>query len=184
MIRRYCAPALLVLAVLAGCATKPEPLEISNVETLEATVVAVNAQARSLVLRGPEGNQIGLNVGPEVRNLAQVEAGDTLRVSFYTGFLASIAAPGDAGADMDFTTGRTAEGARPGAMAGASTRATVEIISIAKDGTSVSFRDPDGRLQSMDVPGEEGQVFVRKLRQGDMVDVRYTAAVAIDIVET
>lgn len=184
MIRKLCAPVLLAVAMLTGCASSPDPLEISNVETMEATVVSVNMETRSLVLRGPEGDQVGMNVGPEVRNLAQVKAGDTLRISFYTGFLASMATPGDAGVDMDFTTGRSEEGERPGAMAGASARGTVEIVSVAKDGTSVSFRDVDGRLQSMDVVSEEGQDFVRKLRQGDMVDVQYTAAVAIGIVET
>jgi hypothetical protein len=181
MIRNYRVTALVAFAVLTGCATEPEPFEISNVDTMQATVVAVNAAARTLVLRGPEGNQVALTVGPEVRNLAQVEAGDTLRVRFYTGFLVAMATPGDAGADLQIATGRAAEGARPGAVAGATTRATVEVLSVAKDGTSVSFRDPDGQLHSKDVLSEKGQAFVRKLKQGDLVDIQYTAAVAIDI---
>ena len=171
----------LIIAALAGCASAPEPLEVSDVEVLEATVVAVDASARTLSLRGPEGNVVELNVGPEVRNLSQVEVGDILYVSYYTGLLVSIAEPGQAGEDLAVAAGRAEEGQRPGAIVGATTRATVEILSVSRDGTAVSFRDADGHVQSVDVPREEGQAFARKLRQGDLVDVQYTEAVAIDV---
>lgn len=167
--------------LLTACASAPEPLEVSDVEELNATVVAVDADARTLALRGPDGNVAELNVDPEVRNLSQVEVGDILRVSYYTGFLISIAEPGSAGTDMAVAAGRADEGARPGAIAGATMRATVEILSVAKGGTAVSFRDPDGYVQSIDVPREEGQAFARKLRQGDLVDVQYTEAVAVAV---
>lgn len=179
-------PAVLafLVAVLVGCASAPEPLEVSEVETLEATVVAVDAQARTLVLRGPQGNELGLKVGPEVRNLAQVEVGDTLSVSYYTGFLFSIAEPGQAGGDFEVTTGRAEEGTRPGAAIGATMTGTVEIISVARDGTAVSFRDAQGQIQSIDVPRKEGQAFARKLRSGDLVDIAYSEAVAIGVLPT
>jgi hypothetical protein len=66
-------------------------------------------------------------------------------------------------------------------MVGATTRQTVEILSVAPDGTAVSFRDADGRLQSIDVPREEGQAFARKLRPGDLVDIQYTEAIAVGV---
>jgi hypothetical protein len=66
-------------------------------------------------------------------------------------------------------------------MVGATTRQTVEILSVAPDGTAVSFRDADGLLQSIDVPREEGQAFARKLRPGDLVDIRYTEAIAVGV---
>lgn len=172
----------LIFAVLAGCESGPQPLEVSDVEELEATVVAVDASTRMLSLRGPEGNVASFKVDPEVRNLSQVEVGDILRISYYTGYLFSIAEPGTAGEDLAVAAGRTEEGERPGAMAGATTRATVEILSVARDGTAVSFRDPEGYVQSIDVPRKEGQAFARKLRQGDLVDIQYTEAIAIGVV--
>jgi hypothetical protein len=181
MNRKYLFAIGLLVAMLAGCASAPEPLEVSNVEKLDATVVAVDSQDRTIVLRGPAGNEIGLRVGSEVRNLAQVEVGDILRVSYYTGFVFSMAEPGNAGADAEIVAGRAEEGDRPGAMVGATTRQTVEILSVAPDGTAVSFRDADGLLQSIDVPREEGQAFARKLRPGDLVDIQYTEAIAVGV---
>lgn len=169
------------IAGITGCSSEPDPLEISGVTEMDATVIAVNVEDRTLVLRGPQGNDVRLNVGPEVRNLSQVEAGDTLRVSYYTGYLVSVTEPGDAGSDADVAAGRAAEGERPGAVVGATMRATVEILSVAKDGTSVSFRDAEGRLQSIQVRREDAQAFARKLNKGDLVDIRYSEAVAVSV---
>ena len=176
-------PAVFGLAItmLFGCASAPDPLEVSEVETLEATVVAVDAEARTLVLRGPQGNDLALTVGPEVRNLAQVQVGDTLTVDYYTGFLFSIAEPGQAGGDFEIVADRAEEGARPGAVVGAAMTGTVEILSVAQDGTAVTFRDARGRTQSIEVAREEGQAFARKLRRGDLVDIQYSETVAIDV---
>jgi hypothetical protein len=60
-------------------------------------------------------------------------------------------------------------------------RATVEIVSVAKDGKSVSFRDAEGRLQSIRVRREDAQAFARKLNPGDLVDIRYSEAVAVSV---
>jgi hypothetical protein len=181
MIKKYLFAIGLFCAVLVGCSTSPEPLEVSDVQEIEATVMAVDAETRLLVLRGPAGNDIAFRAGPEVRNLAQVEVGDILRVSYYTGFVISMAEPGNAGADAAIAAGRAEEGDRPGAMVGVTTRQTVEILSVAPDGTAVSFRDAAGLVQSIDVPREEGQAFARKLSQGDLVDIQYTEAIAVGV---
>ena len=174
---------LLTLSIFAvmGCQKSPAPLEVSGTMEIQATVVDVDAQARTLTLRGEEGNEMGLTVGPEVRNLSQVSVGDTLSVSYYSGYLFSMAEPGKAGTDAEIMAGRTEEGARPGALIGESMRATVEILSVARDGSAVSFRDPQGVTQSIDVEREEVQAFARKLDQGDMVDIQYTEAIAIAV---
>jgi hypothetical protein len=186
MIKKNIFAIGFLCAVLVGCATAPEPppepLEISDVQEIEATVMAVDADSRILVLRGPAGNEFGFRVGPEVRNLAQVEVGDILRVSYHTGFVFSMAEPGMAGADAAIGVGRAEEGDRPAAMIGATTRQTIEILSVAPDGTAVSFRDAGGILQSIDVPREEGQAFARKLSPGDLVDIQYTEAIAVGVV--
>ena len=181
MIKKYLFTIGLSCAVLVGCSSSPEPLEVSEVQEIEATVMAVDVEDRLLVLRGPTGIESTIRVGPEVRNLPQVEVGDMLRVSFYTGFVFSIAEPGDAGTDAAIAAGRAEEGDRPGAMVGVTTRQTVEILSVAPDGTAVSFRDADGLLQSINVPREEGQAFARKLSPGDLVDIQYTEAIAVGV---
>lgn len=170
-----------LVAVLTSCSSDPDPLEISGVTEIDATVIAVDAEDRTLVLRGPLDNEMQFRVDPEVRNLSQVEVGDTLRVSYYTGYVVSMAKPGDAGSDAEVAAGRAEKGERPGAVLAATMRATVEIVSVAKDGKSVSFRDTEGRLQSIQVRREDAQAFARKLTKGDLVDIRYSEAVAVSV---
>jgi hypothetical protein len=172
----------LFIAVLTGCSSDPEPLEISNVVELDAIVIAVDAQNRLLDLRGPKGNDLRLRVSPDVRNLSQVEAGDTLRVSYYTGYVMSMSEPGDSGSDAEVAKARAVEGDRPGAMLAVTMRATVEILSVANDGKSVSFRDDNGRIRSINIIREDVQAFARKLSKGDLVDIRYSEAVAVGVI--
>ena len=170
-----------IAALIMGCATPPEPIEVSTAQEIDAVVVAVDVEDRVIVLRGPEGNEMAMRAGPEVRNLEQVQPGDILRVGFYSGYTVAMAEPGSAGTDVDFAAGRRPEGERPGVAAGTTTRATVEILSVAKDGTSVSFRDSEGRIQSISVVRDDGQAFARKLKAGDLVDLSYSEAVAISV---
>ncbi|MEL7449706.1 MAG: hypothetical protein AAFN78_10885 [Pseudomonadota bacterium] len=169
---------------LAGCATAPkppEPLEVGVTQEIQAEVVSVNHDTRLLVLRGPEGNELVTRAGPEVRNLAQVRAGDVLTVAFYTGYTVAMAEPGSSGADVEMASERRPEGERPGAAAGLTTRATIEIFTVAEDGSAVSFRDSEGRMQVIDVRREESREFARKLKKGDKVDLTYTEAVAVSV---
>lgn len=170
-----------LVALVAGCASSPEPLEITNIEEIEATVIAVDAGTRMIELRGPNGNAFGFRVGPEVRNLSQVVVGDILRVSYVKAFLVSIAEPGNAGSDLEIAMARAPKGSRPGGIVGVATRETVEIVSVAPGGTAVSFRDSEGLLQSVEVMSEEGQAFAKKLRQGDLVDMQYGEAIAVSV---
>lgn len=174
--------ALPALALLAACQSAPEPYERREVvELARAVVVEVDAPSRALVLRGPTGEELGLLVDPSVEGLSRVEVGDVLSVSYYTAVLVAMAEPGSAGKDVQVSTDRTGEGERPAASTGTTIRETVEVLSVADDGSAVSFRDASGRLQSIDVRRAEGRAFARKLRRGDLVDVRYTRGVAIGV---
>ena len=177
------AASVAALAVLlAACQSAPEPYEQREaVEVARAVVVEVDAPNRVLVLRGPTGEELGLLVDPSVDGLSRVAVGDVLSVSYYTALLVSIAEPGSAGTDVELSAERAGEDERPSASIGRTIRETVEVLSVADDGSAVSFRDASGRLQSIDVRRSEGRAFARKLRRGDLVDVRYTRGVAIDV---
>lgn len=169
--------------VLGGCATAPpEPVAFTDQESIEATVTAVDPDNSLLSLRGADGSEITILV-PGARNLAQVEPGDTLKASYLVTYRASMAEPGAAPTGVELTTSRTAAGERPGAFVGGQYATTVEIVSVAKDGSSVSFRDSEGQFDSMTVESEEGRAFARALKRGDLVMLEYAAAVAVEVEE-
>lgn len=180
----FVAGILSALLLIAGCATstpRPEPFEVSDSETIEATVTAVDAGQRRITLRGPRGDSLTLRAGPEMRNFAQIEAGDVLRVRYDETYRVSLAAPGTSQSGTRVAAARSAEGERPGAQVAAQSITTVEIVAVAVDGTSVSFRDEAGQLQSMRVVREQGQAFARGLQRGDLVDLEFTGSIAIEV---
>ncbi len=167
--------------LVSACSRPPEPVEVSGVTELQATVVAVDAGERKIELEGSDGTRVITSVGADVRNLEQVEVGDTLNVRYYSGYVLAMAEPGEAGSDMDAIAGRALEGGRPAGMVGTTTRATVEVLSVEKDGKRVSFRDSEGRVRSVPIYREEVQGFAKALEQGDLVDVRFSDALTISI---
>lgn len=178
---RHIALALSLLLLVACEKKPPEPVEISGTTELSAKVIAVDAGERIIELEGPDGDRLLTRVGPDVRNLEQVKAGDTLTVRYQTAYAIAMAEPGEAGSDMAAVAGRAAEGELPAGLVGSATRATVEILSVGEDGKSVSFRDSDGRVQSVHVHREEVQAFAKRLKQGDLVDIQYADALTVSI---
>lgn len=170
--------------LIAGCENSPpappEPVTLTDEETIEATVVAVDLASSAVTLRGPDGQE-GTLVVPEARNLAQVEPGDTLRVAYTVTYRASVAGAGQTESGVALAAGRAEEGERPGAFIGALAATSLEILSVAEDGSSVSFRDETGMLDSMRVETQEGREFARGLKQGDVVILEFAESVTVEV---
>ena len=64
--------------------------------TLEATVTAINQETREVTLQDAEGESMTIIAGDEVRNLAQVEVGDKLKVEYLQTIAIQVFAPGEA----------------------------------------------------------------------------------------
>lgn len=177
------AGVAVLLALVAGCTSVPDPLEVSEVQSIEATVTEVDASRGHLRLRGPEGREFAMNVGPEVRNLAQVKPGDTLRVSYKQALLAEMSKAGVGSSDVPVSIGiaRSEEGEMPAGAVGSTVQATVTVISVSGDGSTLTFRGPAGELNSIDVLRDKSRAFVKQLRPGDLVDLTYSEALAIEI---
>ena len=176
-----CFSLLVILA--AGCASAPEPLELSEVQEISATITAVDYSRRRVSVRGPQGNDFTLDVGPEVRNLAQVQVGDTIRLSYEQAYVATLMDADEVSSSVPVTIGasRAELGERPGAAVGQEVTATVRIESVGPDGETVTFTGPAGRLEAIKIRRDEARTFARGLRPGDIVEITYSEALAIQV---
>ena len=59
---------------------------------LTATITAIDAATRAITLKGPQGKEITLTAGPEVKNFAQMKVGDQVEAT-YTEALALAVSP-------------------------------------------------------------------------------------------
>ena len=136
---------------------------------------------RQVLLRTPDGARATVVAGPEVRNLPQLRA-DRVTVTYQEAVAVQMAQPGTAPPNAAaLVAQRAALGQLPaGAVSGVVT-ARVTVVSVAPDGTSVTFTSPNGVLHTADVRDPKMQSFVQRLRPGDQVDVGYVNEVAVSV---
>ena len=174
----------LPLLALAACATPdPEPPVVaSTTREMVAAVDRVDARTRTIVVRGPDNKPQTLQLGPEVRNFAQIRRGDRVRLHFEEAVAVRRAAPGSS-LEPEAVVGaaRAEPGARPGMGAVAATRARVRITAVDTNNNVVSFVGPSRVERTVAVRAPEMREFLKTLRVGDQVDVAVVEAIAIRV---
>ena len=180
-----------LLAFSALCSMAPaltaqpaEPLAMDEIETLSATVESIDHDKRLVELRtGGRTNTVQL--GPEVRNLAQVKVGDQVIVHYYKGLLAEVKKKGESTTlgDTEVTTGsaRTPQGSKPGAAITSRTTTTVVIEAVDRAANSVTFQGADGMTRTVEVGDPRAQKFIGTLKKGDEVEVTFNEALAVTV---
>jgi len=169
----------------AAPAAKPQPsMQREELQEVSATVTAIDQATRMLDLKGEDGSTAAFEVGPEVKNFAQIKVGDKVVVSYYRGIAAEIQPKGTPLSTNVNTVDLASvakPGTRPGAGVGTATHATVVIEKVDTKANTVSFKRPDGVSRTLPVMSPEGREFIRKLKVGDQVEVLYAEAVAIEV---
>ena len=119
---------------------------------------------------------------PEVRNLAQVKAGDKVVVSYYQALAAEVKKPGEGvkGVEADVSSARrrlATSRPRGGRDAAHDRHDRVG----GHDVNTVSFKRSDGQSRTVTVQSPEGKEFIRGLKKGDQVEIAYTEALAMEV---
>jgi len=154
------------------------------VEEAHASVVSVDPATREIMLKGEDGRTGAYTAGPEVKNFAQIRAGDKVVVSYYRGIAAQVLPPGAAASKEvnQLDLGVTAQpGTKPGAGVGSAIRGTVVVQKIDTKANSLTVLKPDGTSRTIPVESDEGRAFIKKLKKGDKVDVVYAEALAVEV---
>lgn len=168
------------LPALAEMEAAPAALGQGVLVEKTATVEAVDPASRYVTLKGPEGNLVTVQAGPEVTNLDKVKKGDQVNVKYYQAMAVDVVAPGT---ETGTKTKRvTAEpGMAPaGGVARQQTR-KVEILSIDKYKKAIAFRDEQGRWREVHLDRPELEHYLTDLNEGDTVQVTFTEALAVSV---
>jgi len=174
--------ALLACTSTGKQETSRPGIEMSGTATLSATVEAIDHEKRLVTLRGPEGNQVVLEVSEAARNLDQVEVGDTVEVEYYESVALFAQLPdGESSAAVTTSMARTPLGDKPGGGVAQTItlKATVEAIDY--DTRMVVLRGPEGNTLTTRV--DESVKRFNEIRLGDEIVVQYTRAFAISVRE-
>jgi hypothetical protein len=180
MIRK---PALLATLLFAApaFAQPSEPAVRVTTTRVEARIESVNQASREVVLRGESGQLLHFVAGPEVRNLAQVRAGDRVVIAYREAIALAMARPGSvAEPQAAVAAARAAPGERPAAAVGEAVRVRVRIVALNPAEGRVTFQGPGG-LRSVVLQDATLRAFAAGLAPGDEVDVTLADALALSV---
>ncbi|HQR29054.1 MAG TPA: hypothetical protein PLL32_01515 [Anaeromyxobacteraceae bacterium] len=150
--------------------------------TVQATLLvkAVDVAKRTLTVQAPDGRTQTVQVGPEVKRLAEIKAGDSVRIEFTEGLELALQPDGSPTVAPEAVAGAGKADASqaPGAAAAAGIRATVTVTSISLKDRVVIFQGPEGN--QYDVKAGPN-IQLEKLRVGDRLLATYIQAVALQV---
>ena len=164
-------------AVLAASA--PGKGMVAGKVTLSATVVAIDAAARTATLKGSKGNIVDVVIPPEVKNIGDIKVGDLVTVEYLRALSLQLKPSGG----IRSSTTETATAPPPaGAVAGgAAAKQVVIMANVTAVNTKehyVTLRGPKGNSVDLAVPDPSQ---LKLVKVGDQVEVVYTVAMAITV---
>jgi Cu/Ag efflux protein CusF len=172
-----------VLAV--GCATsqagKPLPSYTETSTTkATATVKAVDQATRKVTLQPESGEAFDFVAGPQVKNLAQVQVGDTVTVEYVESIALEVRRADGSQPDIAVTAAASAAklGEKPAGAIGDAVTVSAVIVAIDTVTLRVTVKGPQGNLRVLQVKEAKK---LENVKVGDMIYATYTEAIGISV---
>jgi Cu/Ag efflux protein CusF len=142
-----------------------------------ATITAIDAATRGVTLMGPQGREVAMTAGPEVRNFDQMKVGDRVDVEYIEALTLELKKGG--GLPVARTEQAGAAGAQPGekpaGLVGRQTTVVADVIDVNRETKTVTLKGPK---QTVDLKVND-PAQLANIAKGDQVEAKYTEAVAI-----
>lgn len=157
-------------------------VKIVDVIVMQATVQAINANERIVILADQAGNVQTIEVDPEVKNFDQIALGDIVTVEYFESVALFLGSPDNKPGEFETQIMQTAEkGERPGMVAIDVVEIIATVEAIDKENMKVKLKGADGKVVSVKVDPSMGNL--ENIKVGDTVHARYTEAVAVSVTE-
>ena len=169
--------ALAQAAKQAAPANKGEAV-MAAVE-VTATVTKIDQATRAVTVKADSGVVYSFVADSAVKNLAQVKAGDVVKVTYTEAIAYEVKKGGKAvAASATIAGGAAAAGAKPAGAVGGQITATVVITAIDTHIPSVTVKAASGETRTIKVMRPEK---LQGVNVGDTVELTYVEAIAIKV---
>ncbi len=183
--------SVMLLSVLIGTSI-PHPsvaadsatsAQASEVVQATVTVQSVDVRNKKLTVKDDKGVVQTINMPGTIKSLAELKKGDRVRLTYVQAVAADIRKPGDTSVSIETKeSGAAAQpGEKPGGSARRQTKGTVTIQNVDPEKNVLTFVGPKGQVRTITVKKPELQTYLKKLKPGDVVDVTYDEALAVEV---
>jgi Cu/Ag efflux protein CusF len=168
--------AAVALAVLPAAAT--EPKVFTKVESLTATITAIDAATRHVTLKGPDGKSETIFVPETMTRFGELKVGDVVTFKYSQSLVLKLQKPGSVTAQNVAAGIERGQGPRPGGKAAAEVTVVVTIVSIDAKAPSVTIKTEAGEVETLQVKDAKN---LEGYKAGDKVAITYLESLAIDV---
>ncbi len=152
----------------------------SDHAVLKAKVEAIDSAERTVTLRGEQGREIQVKVGPEARNFDKLKVGDEVQADVYSAAVISLRKSNEPPSMTETdTVARAAPGGPPGGAAVDTMVITATVDAIDPRTRMITLTGPQGKARTFKVDDSVGDL--DKVKKGDQVVLRLLEAVALSV---
>jgi Cu/Ag efflux protein CusF len=161
-----------------------EKPSISATQTIKLTTVvdAIDREARTITLKGPEGNTRTINAMEGSNNIDKIEVGDIVNVEYVQHLSVEVLANDGMkpGAGTMAAVARNKEGETPAGMIMETTVTTATVEEINIEANTFKLKWPGGEIKEYEARDPEN---LKKAAVGDLVVTTYSEAIALSLNE-
>jgi hypothetical protein len=163
----------------AAVATAPGKAVVAQTVKVTATITAIDKATRDVTLKGPQGNELVVTAGPEVKNFDKLKVGDQVDLQYVEALTLELKKGG--GLVVARTDKAGAVGAKPGEQPAGAVGRQVTIVAdvVATDPAkqTITLKGPK-RTVEMRIPDPEQ---FKRVAKGDQVEATFTQALAVAV---
>jgi Cu/Ag efflux protein CusF len=177
--------SLVILSALQARAaetkTQDRPSSVAvQATSITATVEKIDYKTRTVVLKGPKGNIVEMQVGEEAKNFNQVKKGDKVTFDYFESVAIDVQkSKGEPLAKETKTITTAKPGEKPGGTIKTTGMMTARVEEINYQTREVSLKLPEGNTMSLTAGPQVKRL--EDVHKGDEVVVQYTSTVTISV---
>jgi hypothetical protein len=163
--------------VMAGSA--PGKAGIAKTVDITATITAIDKATRDVTLKGPQGNELTVTAGPDIKNFDQLKVGDQVNAKYIEALTLQLVKGGGqpvARTEQMGAAGAKA-GAQPGGAVGRQVTIVADVVGLDPATQTVTLKGPQ---RTVDVVVSDAEQF-KRIAKGDQVQATYTQALAMAV---
>jgi hypothetical protein len=157
------------------------PGKAAAVETIKvtATITAIDKATRDVTLKGPQGNEMTVTAGSEVKNFDQLKVGDKVDLNYIEALTLELKKGGGLVVQRTEKMGAAAAkpGEKPAGAVGRQVTVVADVIAVDPAKQVVTLKGPQ-RTVDLKIPDPEQ---FKRIAKGDQVEATYTQAVALAV---
>lgn len=153
---------------------------VSEAVQLQGKIKFVDKKRRSVVIVGPNGNEILMNLSDEVRNFDQIKVGDLVTLTMMQAIALELRKVANNGVRerVDSENAVVAKpGEKPGVMVEKSVRVVANVVAVNSKAQTVTLRGPKRTVEL----AVKDPAMLQNVKVGDQVEGVFTEAVALTV---